>query len=105
RNRADEGTPSVRVADLDAEECPVRVDHLAVSDDLGGDVRDEIARDRETDAGGATATLRVGRRERGDSDHTTLDVDQRAAGVARIDGRARLDDGRQGDVVRLGHRD
>ena len=41
RYRADERTPSVRVANVDPEVCPVRVDHVAVCDDLAGDLRNE----------------------------------------------------------------
>jgi hypothetical protein len=42
RDRADEDAVPVRVAHSDAEEGAMRIDDLAVGDDLSGDVDDEI---------------------------------------------------------------
>src|SRR5690242_6800243 len=50
-----------------------------------------VGRDRETDAVGGNAGGGVKRRERGDADELALQVDERAAAVARIDGGAGLD--------------
>ena len=65
-----------RVADADAEVRAVRVDDLAVGDDLAGDVLYRVARDREADPGGLAAELLVRRRER-------RDADQRGRGCRR----------------------
>jgi hypothetical protein len=75
---------------------------LAVLDELSGDVANEVARDREADAGrGATAELRIGRGERRNADHAATQIDERAAGVAGIDRGARLHHGRQRVAVSL----
>jgi hypothetical protein len=76
RDGADEDAVPVRISHADAEEGAMRIDDLAVSDDLSGDVGDQIARDREADSRRAAAQLGIGRGERGYPDHATRDVDQ-----------------------------
>src|SRR6185437_9006958 len=59
-DRADEDAVPARVAHTHTEVGAVRVDDLAVGDDLAGDVLDEVARKRKADAGrAAAAELRI----------------------------------------------
>src|SRR5581483_5160002 len=104
RGRADVDAAAERVADLDAEIGTVRVDDVAVPDDLAGDVLDRVARDRKADARRGAAELGIGRAQRRDPDHAAGDVDQRAAGIAGVDRGARLDHVRKRDAAafRLG---
>ena len=89
-----------RVADARAEQT---VRRRAVLDDLVGHALDDVRRDREADAdraGFAAGAAR--RRDRDvDADELAVLVDQRAAGVARVDRRVGLDDR---DRDRLGRR-
>ena len=67
-------------------------------DELGCDVPHSVARDREADARRlAAAELRIGGSQGRDADHLTADVNQRATGVAGVDGGARLDRVGKGD--------
>src|SRR5437588_235785 len=99
-NLADEYSVAVDgVADAHAVVGAVGVDDLAVLDELGRDVLDDAARDREADSGRGAAELRIGDGERRDADHPACEVDERAAAVARVDRSARLDRIRQRGAV------
>ena len=69
-------------------EPDVGVRHGLALDDLVGDLGGVVARDGETDAGEA---LGVGAVQRADAHELALGVDERAAGVARVDGGVDLD--------------
>jgi hypothetical protein len=85
----------------DAERGAPGFRHLAVLDQLLRDRLDRVARDREADAGRLRAAeLRIGGRERRDPDEAGLEVDERAAAVAGVDGRAGLDRRADRDAVR-----
>ncbi len=62
--------------------------HSARLPDLVVDVLDDVARDREADP---LAAAGLGEDEGVDADHPALDVDERAAAVARVDRRVGLD--------------
>ena len=81
----------------------MRVHDAAVLHDLAGDVLDDVARDREPDTGGCAAEPRIGGGERWDADHPSFEIDQRAAAVAGIDRRARLDRVGKNDTPALAH--
>ncbi len=79
------------VGEADTEGGAMRLDDVAVADELTGDVAHEVAGDRESDPGGCAAALWVTGRERGDTDHLSLEVDERSAAVAGVDRGAGLD--------------
>src|SRR5207302_3727528 len=90
------------IARLDAEVGAAGVRHGAVGDQLLGDADDLVAGDREADPSRRLAALLgVGSGESRDPDDLSGDVDQRAAGVARVDRRRGLDEVGQGDAVAL----
>jgi hypothetical protein len=75
------------VVDLHAEARPV---DRAAGDELVGDPTGEVDRDREAETDASAAAARERRAGGVDADETRLAVDERAAAVARIDRRVRL---------------
>ena len=78
------------VPDSDREVGAVGVDDVSVLDDLAGDVGDDVAGDGEADARLPPSCASLGG-EGWDPDHASVDVDERAARVARVDRGAGLD--------------
>src|SRR5258708_1962372 len=70
---------------------------VPVRHDLRGNVLHEVAGDGKPNAGRTAAELGVRRGECRDPDRATFAVDERAAGVTRVDRRTRLDYRRQRD--------
>src|SRR5262249_39589512 len=83
--------PGELLGDRRDRDADGRVLGLPGLDDLGRDVADRVDRDREPDADVALLPGRTRRDLRGDADHATGCVDQRAARVAVVDRCIRLD--------------
>ena len=86
----------------DAEVGAVGGGDPSVRDELARDVLDNVGRYCEADASSRPAHLGILSGQGRHADHLALEVDQRTARVARVDGRAGLDRGRQRDAAGLG---